>query len=340
MAMTTYKLSDFMNITFSGFNYSVPEDTIKIIHSLAQQVGSPTYIKTPTFQKNTVNTENSFSTNQNTSSNGFAVHTNKKRKGYKHMEVTSDEWDTLRTFQATKIEKKTGIDGQINNLRLLLNKLTDKTFTEIRSQIIEIIETLLTDTVPEEELNIIGLAIFEIASTNKFYSRLYADLYAELIKRYEFLRPVFKKNYDEYLDIFNNIETGDPNSNYDKFCEINKVNEKRKAVSTFFMNLMINGIVTKISIIDIVRKLLETVLVYIEQEDKINEVQELTENIAILFNKEMIEQMLDEPENKSCCMIKENSIIETIVLLAKSKSKNYKSLSNKSIFKYMDLLEM
>lgn len=338
MEMTTYKLSDFMNITFSGFDYSVPEATIKLIHSLAQQVGSPTYIKTPTFQKNTNHNENSFNTN--TSGSGFINNTNKKRKGYKHMEVTPDEWNTLRTFQATKIEKKTGIDGQINNLRLLLNKLTDKTYIEIYNQIVEIIECLLIDTVPEEDLNIIGLAIFEIASTNKFYSRLYADLYAQLIHRYDFLRPIFQKNYDEYLNIFSNIETGDPNVDYDKFCEINKINEKRKAVSTFFMNLATNNIVTKTSIVHILRQLLETVLVCIKQEDKINEVQELTENIAILFNKEMIEKMIDETENKAFCMINENNIIETIILLAKSKSKDYKSLSNKSIFKYMDLIEM
>jgi len=338
MEMTTYKLSDFMNITFSGFDYAVPEATIKLIHSLAQQVGSPTYIKTPTFQKNINHNENSFVTNTN--GTGFTSNTNKKRKGYKHMEVTPDEWNTLRTFQATKIEKKTGIDGQINHLRLLLNKLTDKTFIEIDNQIVEIIESLLADTVPEEELNIIGLAIFEIASTNKFYSRLYADLYAELIQRYDFLRPIFQKNYDEYLNIFSNIEIGDPNVDYDKFCEINKINEKRKAVSTFFMNLAANNIVTKSSIVNILRQLLEAVLIYIEQEDKINEVQELTENIAILFNKEMIEKMLHESENKANCMIKENNIIETIMLLAKSKSKNYKSLSNKSIFKYMDLIEM
>ena len=322
-----YKLSDFMNITFNGFDYSVPEDTIKIINSLAIQVGSPTYIKTPTFQKKPVTND---------------VNSIKKRKGYKHMEVTSDDWDTLRTFQATKIEKKTGTDGQINQLRLLLNKLTDKTFVEIHSQIIDIIEAIVADIEEDKDkdLNIIGLAIFEIASTNKFYSKLYADLYTDLIYRYEFVRPIFRKNFDEYMNIFNNIETADPEIDYNKFCEINKTNEKRKAISAFFMNLMTNNIVPKNSIIHILRELLESVLKFIEQEDKKNEVQEITENIAILFNKEMIENMLSDKATRHCCMIKENTIIQIIANLANSKSKDYKSLSNKSIFKYMDLLEM
>jgi imidazolonepropionase-like amidohydrolase len=35
-----------------------------------------------------------------------------------------------------------------------------------------------------------------------------------------------------------------------------------------------------------------------------------------------------------------NTIVETVTLLAKSKVKDYKSLTNKAVFKYMDLVEM
>jgi hypothetical protein len=34
------------------------------------------------------------------------------------------------------------------------------------------------------------------------------------------------------------------------------------------------------------------------------------------------------------------TIVETVTLLAKSKVKDYKSLTNKAVFKYMDLVEM
>jgi hypothetical protein len=335
--MTVYKLSQFINISFNGFNYSVPPETIKQIHALAVQVGSPSYIKTPTFQKKIDSNDNLFGTHA--TANGFITHINKKRKGYKQMETNSDEWETIRTFQATKIEKKTGIDSKINQLRLLLNKLTDKTFIEIHSQILDIIEALLADKISEDDLNIIGLTIFEIASTNKFYSRMYADLYADLIHRYDFLRPIFQKNYDEYLNIFNNIETADPAKDYNKFCEVNKVNEKRKAISTFFTNLMANNIITNASITNILRQLLENVVNFIEQPNKVDEVHELTENIAILFNKKMIESVLSSCDDSSIYMIRENTITKTIEKLAMSKNKDYKSLSSKSKFKYMDIME-
>ena len=55
----------------------------------------------------------------------------KKQRGNKGMEVSSEKWESAKPFQTTKIEQKTGIDGEINEMRLYLNKLTDKTFLDI-----------------------------------------------------------------------------------------------------------------------------------------------------------------------------------------------------------------
>ena len=46
-----YTLKDFVDITFNGFDIKLPEETLVMITELSQQVGSPTYIKTPIFQK-------------------------------------------------------------------------------------------------------------------------------------------------------------------------------------------------------------------------------------------------------------------------------------------------
>ena len=48
---TCYTLNDINNILFQGFDYKLPEETLKIISELALQVGSPDYVKTPVFQK-------------------------------------------------------------------------------------------------------------------------------------------------------------------------------------------------------------------------------------------------------------------------------------------------
>ena len=49
--MGTYTLQDFNTIIFNGFNFTLSDEIVHKINELATQVGSPTYIKTPVFQK-------------------------------------------------------------------------------------------------------------------------------------------------------------------------------------------------------------------------------------------------------------------------------------------------
>lgn len=326
--MTTsikYNLEDFHKISFHGFNFTIPEHTINLISSLAMEVGSPTYIKTPVFQKKDIQKNNNYG---NTNAD-YSTFKNKKRKNNSNDKLANDEWETLRSFQTTKIEQKTGVDGEIDKIRLYLNKLTDKTFHDIKEKIFEIINNLVQIETDKPNMNKVAVSIFEIASNNKFYSKLYADLFTELIRNYStYLYDIFHENYSKYLDLFKTIECGDPEKDYDAFCEINKRNDKRKAISQFFVNLTINQLITNTSLTLILKDLLDTILRFIDEPDKRNEVDEITENIAILYNKDII-----DPEH-------ETYIVVAITKLAKSKAKDYKSLTNKAIFKFMDLIDM
>ena len=99
------------------------------------------------------------------------------------------------------------------------------------------------------------------------------------------------------------------------------------------MNLMNNNIITKEKIVDITRNLLSQLHTFISLDNKKNEVDELTENIALLYKKELYDTVKCEP-------IDGMTINELISKLAHSKVKDYKSLTNKAIFKFMDLIEM
>ena len=148
------------------------------------------------------------------------------------------------------------------------------------------------------------------------------------------MKLAYEENITRFTDLFNNIEYVDPSENYDRFCEINKINEKRKSLASFYFNLMVNGIILKSQIIAITRNLLNNVYNFILIDNKKNEVDELTENIAIVFNKDIIEEFTEE----RC--IDGNTVIAVITILAKCKVKEYPSLSNKTIFKCMDLVEI
>ena len=336
--MMKYKLIDFETITFNGFDFSIPEETVQLISMLSMEVGSPTYIKTPVFQKKD-NTNNVFvpsSAKQATSSTQPA----RKRRGNKNSDVTNDDWETIRSFQVTNIEQHIGVDAEIDKIRNCLNKLTDKTFTDMKTQIIDILNSL--EDISAEEMTRIGNIIFEIASNNKFYSKLYADIYTELIRSFDIMEQIFQVNYNTYLLLFDNIEYIDSEKDYNKFCIINKQNESRRAISTFFINLSLNGIIDSKNILSILKNLLETVLTKIKQENNKNEVDELTENIAILYNKNIIQ--LFEKQYKTSIndctnlYINGDTIVQTIKKLSEIKVKCYPSMSSKTIFKFMDMV--
>jgi hypothetical protein len=320
-----YNLEDFNNITFDGFQINLPEDTLQKISEIALQVGSPTYIRTPVFNK-----KERVDTNTSGGGGGGGPAMKKRRNRNNNMESNHEDWDTIRTFQSTKIEQKDGFDAIINNVRLNLNKLTDKNYNEFKIKIIELI--------PEnnlEETKQIGNIIFEIASANRFYSKMYADLYCELIEKFVEMKSTFDECFENFIDLFNNIEYVDAGVDYDMFCKNNKDNEKRKALSTFFLNLMTNGILNKSQIINILVILLNQINNYISQDNKKNEVDEITENVAILYTKEIMES-----EELKEFTVKNVAVFDFIELIANSKAKSYKSLTNKAIFKFMDMNEM
>jgi hypothetical protein len=332
MSMTArYTLTDYNKISFDGFDFKLPEETVNIISNLALKVGSPTYIKTPVFQKrnNTLK-----STSSPVSNDGGAPF--KKKRGNKSMEVINDgDWETLRTFQATKIEQKVGLGAKLDVIRSYLNKMTDKNYADLRNKIIETVEQIICDSCDNEDLLRIASNIFEIASTNRFYSKIYADLYSDLIEKYEVMRRIFQDSFATFLETFATIQYVESSVDYDKFCEINKINEKRKALSAFFINLMINKIIEKEQIVLLIKTLIQQVKVFVSSENKKNEVDEITENIFILYKKDLFSK-----SDFASHLVDDISIPAFITKMANSKSKDYLSLTNKSIFKFMDMIEM
>ena len=309
-----YDLEKFKQISFNGFDLTLPKETIDIINELSMQVGSPNYVKTPIFQKR----EKSNSSVKDT-----------KRKNTKNDTLTDYDWETIRTFQPTKIEKKIGVDAKFDEIRSYLNKLTDKNYIDLTNKIIESMEEIVRNN--GEDVLRLGTAIFEIASNNRFYSKLYAELYAALINKFEIMNEVFCSNFDKFLEKFENIEHVDPNVDYDKFCKINSDNEKRKSLSAFFVNLMINKVIPEEKMIMLLTNLLTQIHAFILVDNKKNEVDELTENVAILYKKELFKNKNQNIE------INGKTIPNFIDMIANSKAKDYLSITNKTIFKFMDM---
>jgi len=337
-----YNLKQITDISFSGINFEIQDDTYNMINYLCTQVGSSGIVSN-VFNK----TENDRPDSLKENANGFSsisnngIRNNKKKRGNKGAEISADEWESIRTFQATKLEQKTGIDSDIDQIRLFLNKLTDKTFLDMREKIIERINKITSEDITDEDRIKLANTIYDMCSINKFYSRVFAELFAELANKYQcWMMPMFDQKYENIMLQYNDIQYVDSEKDYDGFCEMNKKNEKRRSITTFFMNLAIEGFIPKDGVMKILRNLLEMVVNMIKTPDRKNEVDELTENIAILFNKDIIDEVEDDSDDPEEFYINGQGIIETVNSLAKSKAKDYPSLSNKAIFKFMDLVEM
>ena len=134
-----YTLQQMNAISCSGFKYEIPQETINIINYLTEQIGSNTIIKTINFHKRPQPATNNFEEDMSQKSGQSQ---NRKRKGNKAMEVFSDDWETIRNFQATVIEQKTGIDAELSQIRMHLNKLTDKSYLEVREKIVNSIDSI------------------------------------------------------------------------------------------------------------------------------------------------------------------------------------------------------
>ena len=328
-----YTILDYEDITNAGFICNLSQETLNIISKLSEQVGAPTYIKTPIFLKKDVKGVGL--------GMGLGLGVSGGLGGYKKTkpranEITDEDWEAIRAFQTTQKHISEGIEKHMDNIRGYLNKITDKNEDAMIRDIKNEISQLITHETSQENMMKIGYSIFNIASSNSFYSELYARLFKSLMNDYDIFKKIFENNFKEFMNLFNTIEYVDSKKNYDKFCEYTKTNDKRRAMSLFVVNLMINEIIEKEEIVDIINQIQKLISSYICKAEKSNEVEELTENLYIIVTKSKNCLSHVESVQDSWATIINN--LEFISIL-KPKMKEYPSITNKTIFKHMDILE-
>ena len=214
----TYTIEDFEQILWNSFHFEVPNNVLKTIEKIADEVGAPNYVKTPIFTKNNNNINN--------------------KRNKKHQELSEEDWVSIRNFQTTKIVKSEGINKKIEEVRAFLNKLTTSNYDKIEEEILKILnESQENNSFNEEEIKKLMEYIFKTASTNSFCSELYAKLVVSLLE-FPFIKNIFNENKHAYINKFENIRYCNPDENYDLFCEINMENTERKSSSLFLINLM------------------------------------------------------------------------------------------------------
>jgi hypothetical protein len=318
-SLTVYSITDFETITWNGFECELPQQTIDLISRISDQVGAPSYVKTPVFPKRDKPDE---------------ATTARKKPRATSTEITEDDWESIRSFQATELKKRQGIDAHLDGIRSDLNKITDKTYDEVFAALCARIDEL-KDEPDAAHLLTVGAAIFNTASSNHFFSAVYARLFRQLLHKYNAVfQTVFETNFDQFMTLFKTIEHADAKKDYTRFCEVNKTNDKRRAMSLFIINLMKEGVVTTFKVVDIVQQLQSLIRENVRQSDRTNEVEELTENLFIIL-KDAHQFLRSGHADEWATIVHE---VEHNGQL-KPKNAKYPSITNKTIFKHMDILD-
>ena len=291
-----YELKTFIEIENKINDGDLPAATLEMINKLAKLVGAPTYVKTPNFKAKTY----------------------KQRKG-------KTDWGLIRNFKITKIEKKIeGIEHIMNTIREFLNKITHEKYDENFKEI-----EIRMDSLDESNLLAIGKYIFEMASSNKFYSELYARLYKDLMNKYNPMVNICLKSFESFTTLFQDIKYVDPEENYDKFCDINEENEKRRSMGQFFVHLTKIDVLEKSSFIELVLFLQNKLLEEIKEDGKNKVCEEISENLFILIKNN--DKFLKSEK-------KWKEIINNIKIILNLKLDKFPSLSKKIKFKHMDMI--
>jgi hypothetical protein len=283
-----YKLSDFENIKNNNNIQELNITSIKIINSISKKVGAPSYRKTPVFRKK------------------------KNDKKFNNPNFIKTEF----------LEK---IDENIINqdkIRELLNKLTNNNYEELSEEIINNLKHFIY-TQNDIILMDFGVSIFEISSVNKFWVKLYAKLFNKLISHFPKMHSICVNQYTHLLNIFDNIEFGNE-TNYDEFCKINKANDKRRSLVSFYTELYKYDILGN----DEIKILLDKLFKLIKNTSDKQIFDEIYENIDIVL-KEIGEVLIEEQIGDN---IREN-LIEILDILNKT------NISRKIKFKILDIVE-
>ncbi len=305
MATMVYSLKEIENIAWTN-KFTLSAETIALIDKLSNQVSSPDYSKTPNFSNN----EKPY-----------------KKKKRHNEEINPEDWETIRNFQKTEIVKKEGIEKELDNIRLLINKLTEKTYDVIAEKICNTLDELVKDDKYDDaSIDKIGYALFNMATSNKFNSNTYAKLCSELNNKYEFMVPIIEKHISEFMKIFDNMVFVNPEDDYNKFCDMNIENDKRRALSLFITSLEKNNVVTHEFVFENIVNIQSKIMANKNDTSKTAENDELIENLFTLLTN------VNSPKKST----EWKSIVDNIFEI---KSNKYSGITNKCKFKHMDIID-
>jgi hypothetical protein len=244
------------------------------------------------------------------------------------------------------INNKSNHDLAIINIRKILNKITNQTYNKLKTEFTCYYSSLLCNDKYEssaddlnlsaDDLNLsaINLFIFEnLVYNNKLFSELYCDLYYSLsILNKDFI-DILNNNLHHFVCIHKNILLPE-NATFDAINISNKHNDKYECFCYFYINCFKINMININIIYETLNNLQNELLIHIKLENFKNYCEIITDYIFLLISNiyKLIDQEKDHIPNF-------NKIYENIKNISKLNNKSFASVSNKTIFKHMNIVD-
>lgn len=226
-------------------------------------------------------------------------------------------------MNATEIEKER--QKRTQELNILLNKITEKTYDKLWQSVTDIIKE--DDVYIEYVLN----RIFLLASLNKSLKAIYTTAYSSISVSYpEICKEYTTNRIEQFVESFHEIKYVNPQKEYDEYCMQCKKNDQRRGLSSFFCELSRTSVISSELFFSLIYDLYQLLLVCLKNEEKQENVNEIIDNTQILISSvNEVKRMRDDLIVIS--EIAESNIIDLRPL--------YPSVTNKCVFKCRDLCE-
>ena len=233
-------------------------------------------------------------------------------------------------FKQKEVVVKTDYEKIMINIRASLNKLSSKNYdtqTELLRSYLDELSSLNDESYFMECSNY----LFDVASKNKFYSEMYANLYVELSKLY----PIFEERKEQFIiDCIEGLDTItyiDETQDYEGFCKNNKQNDIRRSMNTFLIHLYKKKQCNIQCILKMTTAIFDKIEVNKNTASQVHVIEELTENLYIF-----ISELIREFKQHTSWDIILNNLTEYTNI----KVSDYPGLTTRIKFKFMDMMDI
>lgn len=335
LPMYRYSINMIESIISTGFQPKLMQSVIDIISTLDAELQVPE--ETPTTSNMSVA---HFPRKDKLQSDNMHHHgiqgkkfTNAKKHNRKQIEVSAEEWDSMiAASSVVKRPETNGLEKELNNIRILMNKISTKNYDTQNVIITDSIRNYIECAKEsEEDIEKLFQTMMSIIGTNKFFSELYASLFKEWFGMFPILTKHWIPQMEQCKHSIDDIHSVDPNVDYDGYCNYTKINDKRKAYTTFIANLSKKNVISEESVCSLLQYYIEKTMEYIDVNGRSIEVEEITENVHILTSI-ISGNMANNDTWKTY-------IVPRLIQISQMKMKEHASLTNRVVFKYMDIID-